>query len=95
MHSAAAHDISFNMFLKEALGKLKMDDAFVPYTVTLFGDGGVALSGIKGVVFSSDTEVRVRLGRRTLTVRGEELIIAQIGGGDIFVRGAVKGVEFD
>ena len=64
-----------------------MDDAFVPYTVTLFGDGGVALSGIKGVVFSSDTEVRVRLG--------EELIIAQIGGGDIFVRGAVKGVEFD
>lgn len=95
MHSAVKCGISFNMFLKEALEKLKIDDAFVPYTVTLFGDGGVALSGIKGIVFASDAEVRVRLGRRTLTVRGEELNIAQIGGGDIFVRGAVKGVEFD
>lgn len=83
------------MFYNEALGKLKIDDVFVPYTVTLLGDGGVVASGIKGVVFSSDTEIKMRLARKTLTVRGESLVIAEIGGGDVFVRGDVKGVDFD
>lgn len=83
------------MFLREALGKLKIDDVFVPFTVTMLGDGGVVASGIKGVVFSSDTEIKMRLARKTLTVRGEELSITEIGGGDVYIRGVVKGVDFD
>ena len=50
---------------------------------------------MKGVVYSSDEEVRVRLRGGALTVRGEELVIAEIGGGDVLVRGKVKGVELD
>lgn len=72
-----------------------MEDAFAPYTVTLMGGGHVVVSGVKAVVYSSDSEVRVRCGKGTLTVRGENLAIAEIGGGDAYIRGGVKGVDID
>ena len=87
--------ITFNMFWDEVIGKLRTDAALASFSVTVLGRAGVAVSGVKGVVYSSDEEVRVRLRGGALTVRGEELVIAEIGGGDVLVRGKVKGVELD
>lgn len=83
------------MFIDEVLDKFRLEDAFAPYTVTLLGGGHVVVSGVRSVVFSSDTEVRVRCAKNTLTVRGENLAIAEIGGGDAYIKGGVKGVDID
>lgn len=81
------------MFLDDVISKLGADAAAAAFSVTVLGRCGVAVSGTKGVVFYSDEEVRLRLRSGAVSVRGEELVIAEMGGGDVLIRGRVKEVE--
>ena len=40
-------------------------------------------------------EVKVRVAGGAVTVRGEELAIKEMGGGDVLISGTVTGVEID
>ncbi len=83
------------MFTDELFAKLKIDDAFAPFTVTMAGDCAVAVSGVKSVLFSSYEEIKIRLSKRTVVLFGTELRIVEIGGGDVLVRGKIGGVRFE
>lgn len=83
------------MFVEEALSRLRIPLELYTYTVTFFGSGAAVVSGIKGVLFISQEEVRVRLRSGTVSLFGEELVVEEIGGGDIYVRGRLKEVRFD
>ena len=86
-----------DLLQKEAvkLVQFGIEDAFAPFTVNIIGNGHVVISGIKSVTFSSASEVCVRFSKGGLKVTGENLLIVQIGGGDAYVKGDVKGVELD
>lgn len=83
------------MFWEEAVLKLRSHEPFVPFTVTSLGTGRLVVSGIKAVTYCSSEEVRIRLHGCGLSVRGEGLSVAEIGGGDIWLEGRVREVEFD
>lgn len=94
-HKCVRGGIEYRMFTDELFAKLKIDDAFAGFTITLAGDCAVAVGGAKAVLFSSDEEVKIRLPRKTACVFGEELRIVEIGGGDVLVRGKIGGVRFE
>lgn len=94
-HNAEIGVIDFSMFIDEILDRFGIEDAFAPFTVNIIGNGHVVISGIKSVTFSSASEVCVRFSKGGLKVTGENLLIVQIGGGDAYVKGDVKGVELD
>lgn len=83
------------MFWDETLAKLKTDAALMPFTVTVLGNVGVAAAGVKRVLSASADEVKISVKGCVLTVKGEKLVIAEMGGGDILVRGRVTGVGFE
>ena len=83
------------MFFDDVVSKLRADSATAPFVVTVLGDAGAGISGVKRVIFFSRDEVRLAVGKGALCVRGEELDIAEMGGGDVLVRGKVKGVDID
>lgn len=83
------------MFFDDVVSKLKADRATAPFVVTLPGSAGAEISGVKRVIFFSSDEVRLAAGKSVLCVRGEGLDIAEMGGGDVLVRGKVKGVDID
>ncbi len=83
------------MFFDDVISKLRADSAAAPFVVTVLGDAGAGISGVKRVIFFSRDEVRLAAGKSVLCVRGDELDIAEMGGGDVLVRGKVKGVDID
>ena len=94
-HTNVGFGINCDMFWDETLAKLKTDAALMPFTVTVLGNTGVAAAGVKRVLSASADEVKMSVKGCVLTVRGEKLVIAEMGGGDILVRGRVTGVGFE
>ncbi len=95
IHISGHGGIFWNMFLEDVLSKLKADTAAAPFTAAVLGQAGVSLTGVRGMVFFSEEEVRVRVKGGAVTVKGEGLRIAEMGGGDVLVSGVVAGVEID
>ncbi len=82
------------MFIDELKHKLKTD-AECSFTLTLMGDGFLVASGIKGVLGANGEEVRLRLKKHIASITGSELEIVQIGGGEAYIKGAIRGVNIE
>ena len=83
------------MFPDEALSKLKLEEPFLPFVITLLGRAGVSISGVKEILYISFDEIKVGLRKNFLLVKGEGLEVAEIGGGDVLLKGKVSEVTFD
>lgn len=94
-HKPLCHGIIYRMFYDEILEKFRIEDAFAPFTVAMFGNTEVVAGGVKAVLFSSAEEVKVRFSKKCAIFRGKDLRIVEIGGGDVLVRGEISEVEFE
>lgn len=83
------------MFKNEIKQKLGIKSEILPFCLNMICRDKMIVSGIKGVLLSSQTELRLRLKGEVLTISGEDMQIVEIGGGDIYVKGLIKGVEFE
>ena len=81
------------MFVDEIKEKLKLEDSNLPFTCTLLGSGCIVVSGVKNVILTTQNEIKVKVKNKVLSVVGEGLFVVQIGGGDMFLKGEIKGVE--
>ena len=62
--------------------------------VELRGSREALIEGSTGVIYYSDTAMRIGLGRQTLLVVGSELCIRTMFGGTLIIAGHISSVEF-
>lgn len=87
--------IYFDMFKNELKRKLDIKSEVMPFTLTMLSRSKVMVSGVKNVLSSTETELKLRLLAGSLTVAGSGLHIVEIGGGDVYVKGSVGGLQFE
>lgn len=83
------------MFKDEVKGKLNIKSELLPFCLTMIGRDKTVVSGVKSVLTSSAESLRLRLLGEVIVIEGEGLCIAEIGGGDVYVKGKVGGVSFE
>lgn len=83
------------MFKDEIKQKLNLKNELLPFCITMISRNKMMISGIKSVIASSQTHIRLRLNGEMLTVSGNDLQIVQIGGGDVYIKGEITGVAFE
>lgn len=81
------------MYVDEIKEKLKLEDGNLPFVCTLLGSGNIVVSGVKNVVLTTQNEVKIKVKKGILRVVGEGLWVVQMGGGDMFLKGDISGVE--
>ena len=75
--------------------KLNVKREILPFTLTMLSRSKVMISGVKNVLSSTESALKFRLASGSLTVSGEALQIVEIGGGDVYVKGLITGVQFE
>lgn len=83
------------MFRDELKKKLNIKDEILPFVLTLFGKGKAVVSGVKNVVFADSNQLKLRVSGGSLRLSGSGLEIAEMGEGDVYVKGDISGVEFE
>lgn len=83
------------MFVDEIGEKLNLKDAKLPFVISVLGNVGVVVSGVKTVVLTTQNEIKVRVKSGEIRVVGESLCVKELGGGDMYFAGDVKGVEIE
>ena len=83
------------MFKDEIMEKLNIKREVFPFTLTMLSRSKVVISGVKNVLSSSEKALKFRLASGSLTVSGDGLQIVEIGGGDVYIKGLVAGVQFE
>ena len=83
------------MFKDEIMEKLNIKREMFPFTLTMLSRSKVVISGVKNVLSSTEKALKFRLASGSLTVSGEDLQIVEIGGGDVYIKGLVSGVQFE
>lgn len=86
--------IKFCMFKDEIKDKLKINNVVLPYVVTL-ASGKTVISGVKKVLVAKDDEIAISVSSCVVRVLGKGLEIAQIGGGEAYIKGETAGVSFE
>ena len=81
------------MFVSEMLQKLSADGSAAPFVVTLLGRSAAAVSGIRRVLSVEEEEIKLAVRDGSVTVTGVGLMIAEIGGGDVYIKGEIAAVS--
>ena len=88
---------------KEAQGKARWSvrgmlsegiEPFLTDTAVLRGESGASVYGCRRILHYSPTRICLSLGKRRITVRGEEMLCTSFCGGCVTVRGRVEGIFF-
>ena len=77
----------------EIKSKLGIVDSAMPFVITVLGRGNVVVSGVKTVLLSTPSEIKLRVKSGVISVAGDALEILQIGGGEVYVKGECEKVE--
>ncbi|MBQ9276626.1 MAG: YabP/YqfC family sporulation protein [Clostridia bacterium] len=83
------------MFIDETQEILKIGNKVFPYTLTLLGGECAVVSGVKTIILSSQTEIKLRVKGGILRIAGNGLSIRQMGGADMYLSGEVESVEVE
>ncbi len=83
------------MFKDEIREKLAPAGELFAFSVCMLSRDKLVVSGVKNVLFADSTSVTLKLHGETLSIEGEGLKIAEIGGGDIFITGHMGGLHFE
>ena len=83
------------MFKDEIREKLAPAGELFAFSVCMLSRTKLVVSGVKNVLFADGGRIALKLHGETLSVEGEGLRIAEIGGGDIFVTGHIGGLHFE
>lgn len=83
------------MFVDEVKRKLDLDDVVCSFSVATFGNSGVAIEGVRTLVFVGENEIKVKVKKTILSVLGEELKAVEIGGGNLYIKGNINGIAFE
>ncbi len=67
----------------------------MPFTLAMLSRDKLVISGIKSVLSVDEGLVRLRLAGAKVAVSGKDLTIAEIGGGDVYIKGRIGGVNFE
>ena len=81
------------MFVDEIKEKIVLPDTKTPFVITVLGDSGVVISGVKTVILTALNEVKIRVKNNEIRVAGDALNVIEIGGGDMYLAGEVTSVE--
>ena len=60
--------------------------------IVIHGRQGVTVHGVRRIALYSPCEIRLCVGRRTVSIRGERLFCASFSAGTVTVSGQVMGV---
>ena len=83
------------VFKDEMIKKLNVKREILPFTLTMLSRSKMMISGVKNVMLSDETQLKFRLASGAVTVVGEGLQIVEIGGGDVYIKGFIGGVQFE
>ena len=78
--------------MSEMLQKLSADGSAAPFVVTLLGRSAAAVSGIRRVLSVEEEEIKLAVRGGSVSVTGVGLMIAEIGGGDVYINGEIAAV---
>lgn len=84
--------MAFGDNLLECLG-LKNELSGCPFRITMFGEEGVVIGGVKKIAKISDGEIAFLTSQKTVTVCGKNLKITSYGERESAVSGIVTGVK--
>lgn len=83
------------MFKDEMKKKLSVAGEVFPFTLNMLSRKKTVICGVKRVIFSSVTQLKIRLDGGNMTIDGIGLKIVEIGGGDMFLEGQIDKIEFE
>ncbi len=83
------------MFIDELKSKLDFKSELLPFTLNMLSRKKLVISGVKRILYSSDTRLKLSLIGDVVTIDGEGLNLLQIGGGDVYVAGLIGGIGFE
>ena len=65
----------------------------IDYAITMLGNSGVIVEGYTGIRKYSKEEIVLRIRKKCIFIYGENMSIAEIGKGEIFVIGRIVRVS--
>lgn len=83
------------MFKNEIKAKFRLKDGLFPFALNMLGRGKLVVSGVKRVAEANEGNIKIRIDNEYLNIAGEGLCIAEIGGGDVYVKGKIESIAFD
>ena len=75
--------------------KLSVAGEVFPFTLNMLSRKKTVICGVKRVICSSETQLKIRLDGGNMTIDGIGLKIVEIGGGDMFLEGQIDKIEFE
>ncbi len=83
------------MFISEILNKFGLAEVTSQFAVTAIGDEYIVVEGTKTILLSHRDEIKLRVKNLVVRIEGEKLDFVEIGGGDVLVKGKIKGILFE
>ena len=76
----------------EKLG-LSIHELINDFSFTVYGDRGVHVEGHKGLIKMGDSEIIFAYKKRTVTIKGRDLLIKELSSTDGYVSGVIESIE--
>ena len=81
-------------YLSDLRSQFRSSDSFPsPYEITVYGGSFALVSGQKGLLVISDSEIVARVKKGKVRVYGENLKVDCASREEIYVSGKIRGVE--
>ena len=84
--------MAFGDNLLACLG-LKNELSGCPFRITVFGEEGVVIGGVKKISKISDEEIAFLTSRKTVSVSGKNLKITSYGEKESAISGVIEGIK--
>lgn len=65
------------------------------FTLCMLSREQIVVSGVKRILLSNEQSIVMRLKSEIISISGNRLQIKQIGSGDVYIHGMLKGVSFE
>ena len=73
--------------------RLNSEGLISDFSFSVFSNTLFAAAGISAVSFLSSEEIRLRAGKKTLSVWGLDLALSEVGAGEVFIKGKIAKIE--
>lgn len=83
------------MFINEVVEKFKIEDVACAFSVLVLGKDCVLIEGVRRLVSIKSEEIKIKVKKKTIVVFGLNLNIVEIGGGNLYIKGEIGGINFE
>lgn len=77
------------------MSKFSIKDEMFPFALNMLGRGKAVVSGVKRIISANEELIVLKISGGSMRLSGENLLIKEIGGEDLYAVGKIKEICFE